>query len=123
MCGNFRSDLQPYRIVRGKLLEIYIYNIMYVYIIPGIPVCRSTVYVTLSHPPGAIFRAQLLDSEEDASAEQYTFGKLSAYVSSPDLFGTESIPAVEMSSGEDRPRGGVIAVSYTHLTLPTIYSV
>ena len=43
-----------------------------------------TVYITMSHPPGAVFQGGLLDNQEGANSansannEPYVFGKLSA---------------------------------------------
>ena len=48
----------------------------------------TSVYVTMSHPPGAIFQARLLDNQEGATSaitELYVSGKLSAGCSNADL--------------------------------------
>ena len=68
---------------------------------------RTTVDV-LSHTPGAVFQARLLDNHEGATTERYVLGKLSATCfSNAELLGTDtinSIPAVDILSIEHRAR-------------------
>ena len=52
----------------------------------------------MSHTPGAVFQARLLDNQKGANTERYVFGKLSSIYSNADLFGTDAIPTVDIST-------------------------
>ena len=52
----------------------------------------------MSHTPGAVFQARLLDNQKGANTERYVFGELSSIYSNADLFGTDAIPTVDIST-------------------------
>ena len=76
---------------------------------------RRCVYV--SHPPGAVFYARLLDNQEGANANTARHVRLrkapGEMFRAPCLFGTATIPAVEISTMEGRPRGLLYIPYYT----------
>ena len=67
-----------------------------------------------SHLPGAVFRARLPCNQESAKTKRaHVFEKFPARCFQRRLFGTDTIPTVDMSSMENRPRGVLYTPSYT----------
>ena len=86
-------------------------------------ITRRYAYIT---PPWGSFLSliagqPLLDSQEGANTERYVFGSSRRDVFNADLFGTGSIPTVEISSMENRPRG-VAVIPGIHQSLYTVHA-
>ena len=70
--------------------------------------------MTPSYPPGAIFQAQLLENQERAPIPNDVLvlvdvlGSSRRDFSNANLFGTDAIPTVEISTMETSAQGGVI---------------
>ena len=65
-----------------------------------------------SHIPGAVFEAQMLDNQEgtsSASTGQDVFE--GSRRENADLFSAATVPTAEISSMENRPRGGAIHIA------------
>ena len=67
--------------------------------------CSTTSGTIQQYPPGALFRARLLDKQEGANTERYVFGKLLATRFQRRPFRHRHYSAVKTSTMENRPWG------------------